>query len=103
MTGRPTRVHVVTHVHVTVTTVGKHVPPRVKQAAHTATHRPPETDPHREDWDRAARFAWHLFVIFTSITVMLLTDRYLSVTMSAVLTDKFPEGISEVVEYMKKL
>jgi hypothetical protein len=88
--------------HVTILAKPK-VPVKVKKVAHTVTHRPPADDPKRGDWDRAAQYAWHLFMVLLAIGLIVATDRMFDATMSAIITDKIPEGISDTIDYLKKL
>jgi hypothetical protein len=65
--------------------------------------RPPEEDPKREDWDRAARCIWRVAIILITIWISILSRDWEFPEVIAVIAEKVPETIQEVVEFFAKL
>jgi hypothetical protein len=65
--------------------------------------RPPEEDPKREDWDRAARCIWRVAIILITIWISILSRDWEFPEVIAVIAEKIPETIQEIVEFFAKL
>jgi hypothetical protein len=65
--------------------------------------RPPAEDPKREDWDRAARCIWRVAIVLITIWISILSRDWEFPEVIAVITEKIPEMIKEMVEFFAKL
>lgn len=65
--------------------------------------RPPAEDPQREEWDRAARCIWRVTIILITIWISILCRDWEFPEVIAVIAEKIPETIQEIVEFLAKL
>ena len=65
--------------------------------------RPPAEDPKREEWDRAARCIWRLLIVFITILISVLSRNWGLPEVMAVVAEKVPEMVQEMVEFFAKL
>lgn len=80
----------------------------VKYASVTVSQRmrrPAESDPRREQWDRAAKLIWRLIICLAGfVAVVIIKKLDMENSIGAVfMADRMPEIIREIVEYIKKL
>jgi hypothetical protein len=65
--------------------------------------RPPAEDPKREEWDRAARCIWRVLIVLITILISALSRNWGIPEVMAVVAEKVPEMIQEMVEFFAKL
>lgn len=65
--------------------------------------RPPAEDPKREEWDRAARCIWRVSIVIITILISLASRDWEAPEAMAVVVEKIPEMIQEMVEFFAKL
>lgn len=65
--------------------------------------RPPAEDPKREEWDRAARCIWRLVIVLVTICVSILSRDWGFPEVMAIVAEKAPEMLKEMVEFFAKL
>ena len=65
--------------------------------------RPPAEDPKREEWDRAARCIWRVLIVLITILISVLSRNWGIPEVMAVVAEKVPEMIQEMVEFFAKL
>jgi hypothetical protein len=65
--------------------------------------RPPAEDPKREEWDRAARCIWRVLIVLITILISVLSRNWGFPEFVAVVAEKVPEMIQEMVEFFAKL
>jgi hypothetical protein len=65
--------------------------------------RPPAEDPKREEWDRAVRCIWRVMIILITIWISILSRDWEFPEVIAVVAEKIPETVQEVVEFFAKL
>jgi hypothetical protein len=65
--------------------------------------RPPAEDPKREEWDRAARCIWRVLIVLITILISVLSRNWGFPEVVAVVAEKVPEMVREMVEFFAKL
>ena len=65
--------------------------------------RPSAEDPKREEWDRAARCMWRVLIVVITIWISLASRDWEFPEVMAVVAEKIPEIIQEIVEFFAKL
>lgn len=89
-------------VHASVETKKTSVKASIKARA-KIVRRPPEEDPKREEWDRAVRCIWRVTIILITIWVSILSRDWEFPEVIAVIAEKIPETVQEIVEFLAKL
>lgn len=65
--------------------------------------RPPAEDPKREEWDRAVRCIWRVAIVIITIWISILSRDWEFPEAMAVVAEKVPEMVQEMVEFFAKL
>jgi hypothetical protein len=65
--------------------------------------RPPETDTRPDQWNRAARFIWRVFIISTALVVSLLLKSWAVPEMTALVAERIPDFVDETVQFLTKI
>jgi hypothetical protein len=65
--------------------------------------RPPAEDPNREEWDRAARCIWRVLIVLITILISIISRNWGFPELVAVVAEKVPEMVQEMVEFFAKL